>query len=327
MYWKSSTKENVPSDFWSDNKIEECHKGGLYEYVENCILNIEDDILSHLKRESTVALDLIRFIKQQIDEEDELRGLRYDVGMCVMVVDKILHGFGMSFGLDVDYREKRENLFRIELTPGATPVAKSPYRLAPSEMEELSGKLMKLQDKDWKLLKELEKSPRTLTEKCKVFDWGEEQELAFQTLKDKLCNAPVLALPDGPKDFVVYCDASGIGLCCVLIQRGKVIAYASRQLKIHKKNYTTHELDRVRSIRITGSSEEAVEEFADYRKVKGLGASKGGVLWEESVCSQQLCGQRIGEGQVDRHELCNETTESSRRLRIDIMLRGDRPES
>ncbi|GKC35562.1 putative reverse transcriptase domain-containing protein, partial [Tanacetum coccineum] len=72
---------------------------------------------------------------------------------------------------------------------------------------------------------------------------GEEQELAFQTLKDKLCNAPVLALPDGPEDFVVYCDASGIGLGCVLMQRGKVIAYASRQLKIHEKNYTTHDLE------------------------------------------------------------------------------------
>ncbi|GKG03930.1 hypothetical protein Tco_0314317, partial [Tanacetum coccineum] len=49
--------------------------------------------------------------------------------------------------------------------------------------------------KNWKAL-------RTLTEKCKVFDWGEEQEFAFQTLKDKLCNAPVLALPDGPEDFM-----------------------------------------------------------------------------------------------------------------------------
>ncbi|GKE96937.1 putative reverse transcriptase domain-containing protein [Tanacetum coccineum] len=68
--------------------------------------------------------------------------------------------------------------------------------------------------KDWK-------APRTRTEKCKTFDWGEEQELAFQTLKDKLCNAPVLALPDRPEDFVVYCDASGIGLGCVLMQRGK----------------------------------------------------------------------------------------------------------
>ncbi|GJT67814.1 putative reverse transcriptase domain-containing protein [Tanacetum coccineum] len=75
------------------------------------------------------------------------------------------------------------------------------------------------------------KSLTILTQKCKTFDWGEEQELAFQTLKDKLCNAPVLALPDGPEDFVVYCDASGLGLGCVLMQRGKVIAYASRQLK------------------------------------------------------------------------------------------------
>nr|GEX44247.1 hypothetical protein [Tanacetum cinerariifolium] len=56
------------------------------------------------------------------------------------------------------------------------------------------------------------KAPRTLTE-------GEEQKLAFQTLKDKLCNAPVLSLPDGPKDFVVYYDAFEIGLGCVLMQR------------------------------------------------------------------------------------------------------------
>ncbi|GJW81730.1 putative reverse transcriptase domain-containing protein [Tanacetum coccineum] len=61
--------------------------------------------------------------------------------------------------------------------------------------------------------------------------------------EDKLCNAPILALPDGPENFVVYCDASGLGLGCVLIQRGKVIAYASRQLKIHEKNYITHDLD------------------------------------------------------------------------------------
>ncbi|GKD18261.1 putative reverse transcriptase domain-containing protein, partial [Tanacetum coccineum] len=67
--------------------------------------------------------------------------------------------------------------------------------------------------------------------------------MAFQTLKDKLCNAPVLALPDGPEDFVVYCDVSGIGLGYVLMQRSKVIAYASRQLEIHEKNYTTYDLE------------------------------------------------------------------------------------
>ncbi|GJT23355.1 retrotransposon protein, putative, ty3-gypsy subclass [Tanacetum coccineum] len=87
------------------------------------------------------------------------------------------------------------------------------------------------------------KSLSILTQKCKTFDWGKEHELAFQTLKDKLCNALVLALLDRPEDFVVYCDASRIGLGCVLMQRGKVIAYASRQLKIHEKNYTTHDLE------------------------------------------------------------------------------------
>ncbi|GJV76410.1 putative reverse transcriptase domain-containing protein [Tanacetum coccineum] len=66
-----------------------------------------------------------------------------------------------------------------------------------------------------------------LTQKSKTFALGEEQENAFQTLKDKLCNAPVLALLDGPEDFMVYCDASGLGLGYVLMQRGKVTAYAS----------------------------------------------------------------------------------------------------
>ncbi|GKG20421.1 putative reverse transcriptase domain-containing protein, partial [Tanacetum coccineum] len=53
----------------------------------------------------------------------------------------------------------------------------------------------------------------------------------------------ILALPEGSKDFVVYCDASHKGLGAVFMQRGKVIAYASRQLKVHKKNYTTHDLE------------------------------------------------------------------------------------
>ena len=81
----------------------------------------------------------------------------------------------------------------------------------------------------------------SLTHKDKPFVWGPKQEESFQTLKQKLCDAPVLSLPDRTEDFVVYCNASKQGLGCVLIQRGKVIAYASRQLKIHEKNYTTHE--------------------------------------------------------------------------------------
>ncbi|KAJ0523189.1 putative nucleotidyltransferase, Ribonuclease H [Helianthus annuus] len=82
-----------------------------------------------------------------------------------------------------------------------------------------------------------------LTHKDRSFVWGTEQESAFQTLKYMLCNAPVLILPDENDDFIVYCDASNLGLGCVFMQRDKVIAYASRQLKIHEKNYTTHDLE------------------------------------------------------------------------------------
>ncbi|GJX35655.1 putative reverse transcriptase domain-containing protein [Tanacetum coccineum] len=82
-----------------------------------------------------------------------------------------------------------------------------------------------------------------LTQKIKKYVWGAEQEEAFQLLKSKLCDAPILSLPDGVDDFVVYCDASNQGLGCVLMQRNKVIDYASRQLKIYEKNYTTHDLE------------------------------------------------------------------------------------
>ncbi|GJZ27998.1 putative reverse transcriptase domain-containing protein [Tanacetum coccineum] len=82
----------------------------------------------------------------------------------------------------------------------------------------------------------------SLTQKNQKYEWGVEEEEVFQTLKDNLCNAPILSLLDGAEDFVVYCDASNQGLGCVLMQRGKVIAYASWQLKIHEKNYTTHDL-------------------------------------------------------------------------------------
>ncbi|GJZ26388.1 reverse transcriptase domain-containing protein [Tanacetum coccineum] len=82
-----------------------------------------------------------------------------------------------------------------------------------------------------------------LTQKKVKFEWGDKQEAAFQLLKKKLCSAPILALPEGSEDFIAYCDASKKGLGAVLMQREKVISYASRQLKIHEKNYTTHDLE------------------------------------------------------------------------------------
>ncbi|GJU99055.1 putative reverse transcriptase domain-containing protein [Tanacetum coccineum] len=82
-----------------------------------------------------------------------------------------------------------------------------------------------------------------LTQKNKSYVWGDDEEEAFQTLKLKLCSAPILSLPEGSEDFVVYCDASLKGFGTVLMQREKVIAYASRQLRKNEENYTTHDLE------------------------------------------------------------------------------------
>nr|GEU63780.1 reverse transcriptase domain-containing protein [Tanacetum cinerariifolium] len=134
---------------------------------------------------------------------------------------------------------------------GAAPVARAPYRLAPSEMQELSNQLQELADRGltgyyWRFIKDFSKIAKSLTEltqKNKKYIWGKDQVLTFQLLKQKLCEAPILALPKGNDNFVIYCDASHQGLGAVLMQREKVIAYASRKLKSHKENYTNHDLE------------------------------------------------------------------------------------
>ncbi|GJS88043.1 putative reverse transcriptase domain-containing protein [Tanacetum coccineum] len=184
-------------------------------------------------------------------------------------------------------QEKRKVEFHIDVIPGATPVVKSPYRLAPSEMQELPGRMGLFTKEEHevhlKLMLELVRKEKLYAKfsKCEFwlqevhflghvvnqsgihvdpskieammnwkapttpseYVWGEKEKEAFQTLKNNLCDAPIFSLPDGVEDFVVYCDASNQGLGCVLMQRGKVIAYASRQLKIQEKNYTIHDLE------------------------------------------------------------------------------------
>nr|GEZ04459.1 reverse transcriptase domain-containing protein [Tanacetum cinerariifolium] len=143
----------------------------------------------------------------------------------------------------------RQVEFQINLIPGAAPVARAPYRLAPLEMQELSNQLQELADrcfisprlhvdpskieavKNWayptthteirqflglagyyrrfiKDFSKIAKSLTILTQKDKKFVWGKDQEIAFSILKQKLCEAPILALPKRNDDFVVYCDAS-----------------------------------------------------------------------------------------------------------------------
>ncbi|KAL0536750.1 hypothetical protein IC582_025710 [Cucumis melo] len=82
-----------------------------------------------------------------------------------------------------------------------------------------------------------------LTRKNAKFEWSDKCEQSFQELKKRLVTAPILALPVTGKDYVIYCDASRLGLGCVLMQDGNVIAYASRQLKEHECNYPTHDLE------------------------------------------------------------------------------------
>nr|GEU94911.1 reverse transcriptase domain-containing protein [Tanacetum cinerariifolium] len=200
----------------------------------------------------------------------------------------------------------RQVEFQIDLILRVAPVARAPYRLAPSKMQKLSDQLQELADqeehanhlriilellreeklyakfskcdfwisivqflghltdseglhvdpakievvKNWtshttpteirqflrlasyyrRFIKDFSKITKSLTEltqKNKKYIWGEDQEMAFQLIKQKLCEAPILALPKGNDDFIVYCDASHQGLRAVLMQREKVIAYAS----------------------------------------------------------------------------------------------------
>ncbi|GJV95306.1 putative reverse transcriptase domain-containing protein [Tanacetum coccineum] len=160
--------------------------------------------------------------------------------------------------------------FQINLIPGAAPVARAPYNFSGTVIDAEAftvdhAKIESIQ-RNWASPKtpteirqflglagyyrrfiegfsKIAKSMTKLTQKGIKFDWGEKEENAFQLIKQKLCSAPILALPEGSEDFVVYCDASHKGLGAVLMQREKVISYASRQLKVHEKNYTTHDLE------------------------------------------------------------------------------------
>ncbi|WVZ49149.1 hypothetical protein U9M48_000526, partial [Paspalum notatum var. saurae] len=116
----------------------------------------------------------------------------------------------------------------------------------PSKVKDvLNWKQPKTKTEIWSFLGLLQsaKPMTSLTKKNAKYVWSSNCEEAFQTLKKLLTSTPVLAQPDVTKPFDVYCDASGNGLGCVLMQEGRVIAYASRQLRKHEANYRTHDLE------------------------------------------------------------------------------------
>ncbi|GJT28275.1 putative reverse transcriptase domain-containing protein [Tanacetum coccineum] len=134
-----------------------------------------------------------------------------------------------------------------------------------------------------------------LTQKKVKFEWGDKQEAAFQLLKQKLCSAPILALPEGSEDFIAYCDASKKGLGVVLMQIEKVIAYASRQLKIHKKNYTTHDLETwSSSVRFKDFEALSVWNKTEARKPENIkNEDVGGMLLENAKDPKKVRKEKL----------------------------------
>ncbi|PZP12942.1 MAG: hypothetical protein DI611_15630, partial [Brachybacterium faecium] len=118
-----------------------------------------------------------------------------------------------------------------------------------------------------------------LTKKNLVFSWDVDCDDAFRRLKRALTTAPVLVLPDGSKPFVVYTDACGTGLGAVLMQEGRVIAYGGRQLRVHEKNYPTHDLELAAIVFALKSWRhyllgERFELFTDHKSLKYLFSQK-----------------------------------------------------
>ena len=114
-----------------------------------------------------------------------------------------------------------------------------------------------------------------LTKKGQPFVWTEKCEDSFQELKKRLTTSPVLALPDPTRHFVIFYDASKMGLGCVLMQDIRVVAYASRQLRTHKKNYPTHDLELATIIFALKIWRHCVyggkfEVFSDHKSLKYL---------------------------------------------------------
>ncbi|GKC85005.1 putative reverse transcriptase domain-containing protein, partial [Tanacetum coccineum] len=124
-----------------------------------------------------------------------------------------------------------------------------------------------------------------LTKKNKTYVWGEEQEEAFQILKNKLCNALVLALPDGPEDFIVYCDASCLGLGCVLMQKVK------KELNMRQRRW--------------------IELFSEYDYEIRYHPGKANVVADALSRKERIKPRRVkvGEGQLIGPEIVQETTE------------------
>ncbi|XP_073061989.1 uncharacterized protein [Primulina eburnea] len=136
-----------------------------------------------------------------------------------------------------------------------------------------------------------------LTQKNSKFQWSEKCEQSFETLKKKLTSTPVLVVPMEGKDYTVYSDASKEGLGCVLMQEGRVIAYASRQLKQFEQNYPTHDLELAAVVILTSLSAQPclretikISQDRDSALVKLKEQAKEGKSQDFEIDNKRSCG-------------------------------------
>nr|GEU76763.1 hypothetical protein [Tanacetum cinerariifolium] len=161
-----------------------------------------------------------------------------------------------------------------------------------------------------------------LNQKNVKFDGSEKAEAAFQLLKQKLCSASILALPEGSENFVVYFDASRKGLGAVLMQGENVIAYASRQLKIHEKNYTTHDLE-------LGAIDKHLP-LVEFSYNNSYHTSIKAAPFEDLYCQKcrsPICWAEVGDAQLTSPEIIHEMTEKIIQIKKRIQATLDRQKS
>ncbi|GJT31798.1 putative reverse transcriptase domain-containing protein [Tanacetum coccineum] len=195
-------------------------------YLDKFVIVFIDDILIYSKSKKEHEEHLRQILKLLKKEE-----LYAKFSKCEFWISRV-----QFLGHVIDYRGIHVDPAKIEsIKDWASPKT-------PTEIRQFLG-LTGYYRRFIEGFSKISKAMTKLTQKGVKFDWGDKQEAAFQLLKQKLCSAPILALPEGSEDFIAYCDASKKGLGAVLMQREKVISYASRQLKIHEKNYTTHDLE------------------------------------------------------------------------------------
>nr|GEW89183.1 hypothetical protein [Tanacetum cinerariifolium] len=169
-----------------------------------------------------------------------------------------------------------------------------------------------------------------LTRKDKKYKWGKEEEEAFQTLKHKLCSTLILALLEGTEDFVVYCDASLKGYGVVLLQMEKVIAYASRQLKVHEENYATHDLELGAVIFALRSSWDRPLPLVEFSYNNSYHASIKAPPYEALYgrkCRSPVYWSEVGDRQLTSLEMISEITEKIVQIKNRLLTARSRQKS